>query len=101
MSFLLFELDHQLAGHLRCSRFQDVMVVAVRTEFVSLFKFANVFAECLFALFAGHHELHTLQQLVVVAEHIFVALGTVEPLFAAGGPDGNLGVQNVLAHFLI
>ena len=50
----------------------------------------------LFALFASEDNLLTSEQLVVFGLH--VALGAVEPLFAASGANRYLSVQNMFAH---
>ena len=56
----------------------------------------SIFAEDFAADFAGEGEFVGLFELVVA--HVVVAVGALEPLLAAGRPDGHLHVQNVLAH---
>lgn len=69
------------------------MVVAVGTVLVAILEFGHVFAEALFALFAGESHLHRLFEGVVL--RFGVAFGAVEPLFAARRADRNLGVEYV------
>jgi hypothetical protein len=64
--------------------------------FVGIIEYGHVFPENLLALLAGHHDLGVLEDFVVLA--LGVALGAVEPEFAALGPDLHLRVQNVFAH---
>ena len=81
----------------------DVVVVAVRAVLVSLFEFLDGLAEDLLALLAGEDEFHGLLQFMVAFlafPVLCVALRAVEPHLAAGGSDGYLGVQNMLAHCL-
>jgi hypothetical protein len=55
-----------------------------------------VFAKDLLALLAGKDHLVHLLQLVIGL--LRVAFRAIEPLLAARGANGDLGVQNVLAH---
>lgn len=71
------------------------VVVAVRAVFVALVKLGHVFAEALFAFLAREDHLGGLFE--VVGLGVGVALRAVEPLAAAGGADGDLGVEDVLA----
>ena len=72
-----------------------VVVVAVGTVLVALLVIAHVLAERLLALLAEEGHLGRFAEAVVLG--LGVALGAVEPLFAAGGADGDLGVENVFA----
>ena len=79
------------------------VVVAVGAVLVSLFEFLDGLAEDLLALLAGEDEFHGLLQFMVAFlafPVLCVALRAVEPHLAAGGSDGYLGVQNMLAHCL-
>ena len=109
----LFELNDQLTLVLRSLSLDHVVIVASKefdrinighvclflpwAVFVALVKLVlGVLAEDLFALFASKDNLFTSEQLVVLALH--VALGAVEPLFAALGANRYLSVQNMFAH---
>ena len=72
-----------------------VVVVTMRAILVALLIVGHIFAERLLALFAHERHLRRLPEPVVLA--LGVALGTVEPLFAARSPDGYLRVQDVFA----
>lgn len=95
----LFELNDQLTLVLRSLSLDHVVIVASKefdrmgaclflpwAVFVALVKLVlGVLAEDLFALFASEDNLLASEQLVVLALH--VALGAVEPLFAALGAN--------------
>jgi hypothetical protein len=96
----LFELNDQLTLVLRSLSLDHVVIVASKdfdrinivclflpgAVFVALVKLVlGVLAEDLFALFASEDNLLTSEQLVVLTLH--VALGAVEPLFAALGAN--------------
>jgi hypothetical protein len=97
----LFELNDQLTLVLRCLSLDHVVIVASKefdrinighvlflpwAVFVALVKLVlGVLAEDLFALFASEDNLLASEQLVVLGLH--VALGAVEPLFAALGAN--------------
>ncbi len=70
-----------------------------RAVFVGVFEFAGILAEYLLALFAGEDDLGGLEDLVVL--RLRVALGAVEPEFAALGADLHLSIQNVFAHLFL
>lgn len=75
------------------------MVVAVRTVLVRVFVLlVDVLAEALFAFLAGEDQFSSLFEAVVGG--FGMAFRAVEPLFAAGTPNGNLGVEDVLAGYL-
>ena len=92
-----FELNHQLSTVLRSLSLGHEVVVATRAVLVSLLELFDLLAEHLFALLAGENHLGSLLQLVVL--FLLMALGTVEPLAAAGSANRDLGVQNVFAHY--
>lgn len=71
------------------------MVVAVWAVLVALLELLHVFPEAFSALLAGEDHLQGWLELVRLG--FSVAFGTVEPFPAAGGPDRNLGVENVFA----
>lgn len=73
----------------------DKVVVAVRAVLVAVFEFGHVFAETLFTFLACKGHFHGLFESVVLG--FGVAFGAVEPLFAARGADGDLGVEDVFA----
>lgn len=75
--------------------FQNVVIVAVRAVLVAILVLTHVFAEHLFALFAREHHFHCLLKAVCLL--LGVAFGTVEPLFAAWGANGDLRVEDVFA----
>jgi len=81
---------------LRRQSLDDEVVVAVRAVFVTLFKLLRVFPEAFLALLAGKGHVEFLQQRVVFL--FGMAFGTVEPFATAWRTDGDLGVENVLAH---
>lgn len=95
----LFELNDQLTLVLRSLSLDHVVIVASKefdrmgaclflpgAVFVALVELVlGVLAEDLFALFASEDNLLASEQLVVLALH--VALGAVEPLFAALGAN--------------
>jgi len=107
-SSLLLEFNDQFALVLGCLGLYHVVVVAPSifkglynelpgAVFVALVELVlGVLAEDLFALFASEDNLLTSEQLVVFGLH--VALGAVEPLFAASGANRYLSVQNMFAH---
>lgn len=84
-----------LETSLRLLGLEQEVVVAVRAVLVALFKRLHVFAETLLALFAGEDHLRGAFELVVLL--LGVAFCAVEPLPAAGGADGDLGVEDVFA----
>ena len=93
-------LDHDFHPSLREGglRLNDIVIVAVGAELVSLLELTHLFAEGLLALLAKEDQIEGGHELVVIAEHLFVAVGAVEPLLAAGGANRHLGVHNVFAH---
>jgi len=72
------------------------MVVTVRAELVRFFEGLRVFAEGFAALLAGECHIKALKEGVFLL--FSVAFCTVEPFSAAGGADGDLGVEDVFAH---
>ena len=70
-----------------------IVIIAVWTEFVTLFVRGHVFAECFLALFAGKHHFGRPRESMVLA--LFVARGTIKPLLAARRADGDLCVEDV------
>ena len=97
MASLGFELNDQLSTVLRSLSLGHEVVVATWAVLVSLLELFDVLAEHLFALLAGENHLGSLLQLVVLL--LLMALGTVEPLAAAGSANRDLGVQNVFTHY--
>ena len=98
-----FKTNLQVTLCLRSLCFYDEMVVAMGAVLVGLFEFLDGLAEDLLALLAGEDEFHGLLQFMVAFlafPVLCVALRAVEPHLAAGGSDGYLGVQNMLAHCL-
>ena len=87
VAFLLLEFDDEFAGLLWGLGLDDEVVVAVGAVLVSLFELGDIFSKSLLALLAGHYKLHSFHEFVVLTEHVFVALGAVEPFLAAGGAD--------------
>lgn len=79
-----------------CHSVQNEVVVTVRAVFIALLEFGDVFPEGFLALFADERHLRRFRQPVGLG--FCVAFGTIEPKLAAGRADGNLGVQDVLAH---
>ena len=98
VTFVLLDFDHQLALRLWRFGFNYIVVVAVGAVLVGLLELGHIFAERLLALFAQEHHLHGRHQVVVLAVKLVVALGAVEPLFAAWRSNRHLGIHNVFAH---
>ena len=71
------------------------VVVTVRTVLIALIELRDVLPEGFLALLADECHLRRLCKPVRLC--FCVALGTIEPLLAAGRTDGNLGIQDVLA----
>ena len=71
------------------------MIVTVRTVLVALIKLCGIFPEGFLALLADERHLRRLRKFVGLG--FCVAFGAIEPLFATGRADGNLGIQDVLA----
>lgn len=68
----------------------------MRAVFICVLEFTGVFAEGLFALFADEGHVKGLEE--GVRGLFCVAFGAVEPFFAAGRADGDLGVEDMFAH---
>ena len=85
----------QLQKHKRC--YWSLNYDLPWAELVGFLELLDVFSEHFFAFFAGKDHFGGLFKLVILLLH--VALGAVVPLFAAGGSDRDLSVENMLAHF--
>ena len=72
------------------------VIITVRAELVGFLELIDLLAEHLSAFLADEDHFCGFFELVILG--FFVALGAVEPLSAAGGSNGDLGVEDVLAH---
>jgi len=73
-----------------------VVIIAMRAVFVALLIHFHVLAERLFALLT--YESHFHGSFERMGRSFSMTLGTIEPHLAARCPNGNLGIQNMLAH---
>ena len=95
---LLLHFNDESALGLAGLRLNNVMVIAMRAVLIRLFELGDFFAEGALAFLAEENHVHGGHQLVVLSPMLRVALGAVEPFFAAGGSHGDLRIQNVFAH---
>lgn len=70
-----------------------IVVVTVRAILVAFLVSGHVLPKCLFTFLA--HESHLQCFCKLMRLRLCMALGTVEPLFAARSTDGDLGVQDM------
>jgi hypothetical protein len=75
------------------------MIITSRTVLISLFPLFHILTKYLFTLLAAKDYLVGLRDFVVSS--FCVALGAVEPSLAADRANGNLSIEDVLAHFYI
>ena len=99
VSLHLFDLNDELSFGLGGLCGNNVVIIAVGAELVSLLEFTDILAEYFLALLACKYHFGGSFQFVVITHGLLVALGAIKPSLAAGGADGNLGVQNMFAHF--
>ena len=104
LSFVaLLEQELNLEGSLGKWGFglDNVVVIAMRAEFIGLLVFFDLFSEDLLTFLACEDELHGLHELALSLPEVFVAVWAVEPLLATWGSDRDLGVHNMLAHLSV
>ncbi len=90
VALLGLEFDNQVALVFGSDRLDVVVVVAAGAVFVRLFEILGVLSKNFLSLLSDEH--HLCVSFDVVVSTLSVALGTVEPLAAALGPDGYLRV---------
>jgi hypothetical protein len=76
-----------------------IMIIAMWAVFVALFVDCHILAESLLTLFANERHLRRPRKWMCLC--LGVTFRTVEPLFATGGADRHLGIQDVFANELI
>lgn len=79
----------------------NVVIVAMWAEFISLLVLFDLFSEDLLAFLACENHLHGLLELVIFQPEVFVTVWAVEPLLAAWCSDSDLSVHNMLAHLSV
>lgn len=89
----ILALDFQ--ARLWLNRFDHEMIVTEGAILVAVFKLLHVLPKALLALLAGKSHLRRLLELVILG--FGVAYCAIKPLPAAGGADGDLGVEDVFA----